>query len=68
MELLFDGECFQLFMMELNCGNMVIQANVVYYMDEGIDNYLNVRLGVRVGLYVVGVIFIKKNLVLFESI
>ena len=67
VELSLDGERLQLFTMEPNRGNMVIQANAAYYTDEGIDNHLNVRLGVRAGPHAVGATFIKKNSALLES-
>ena len=67
VELSLDGERLQLFTMEPNRGNMVIQANAAYYTDEGIDNHLNVRLGVKAGPHAVGATFIKKNSALLES-
>ena len=67
VELTLDGERLQLFTMEPDRGNLVIQANAAYYTDEGIDNHLNVRLAVTAGPHAVGATFIKKNSALLET-
>ena len=67
VEVSLDGERLQLFTMEPNRGNLVIQANAAYYTDEGIDNHLNVRLRVSAGPHAVGATFIKKNSALLET-
>ena len=66
VELTLDGERLQVFTMEPS-RNMVMQADAVYYADEGIDNHLNVRLSATAGPHVVGATFIKKNSALLET-
>ena len=67
VEITLDGERLELFTMVPDRSNLVFQANAAYYSDEGIDNHLNVRLGVTAGPHAVGATFIKKNSALLET-
>ena len=60
VELALDGNRLAVFTMEPS-RNMIMQANAVYYADEGIDNHLNIRTSVTAGPHTVTATFLKKN-------
>lgn len=66
VELALDGNRLAVFTMEPS-RNILLQANAVYYADEGIDNHLNIRTSVTAGPHTVTATFLKKNSALIET-